>query len=501
MPGTPVKLGPFKGGLNNVSDPTSIRDDELSVSLNWDYDVDGTLISRPAWVADSTLGPVAGKNVDIIGTFVDSAGAVYVIGSTDSGVYYRSSGVWTLIVAGFKSSAAVQYLDKMWIVSEPGSAATGGSWAPVGGYTNVATMPKGMAITVYKDRLWIAAGKTETTNGSRLYFSAIADGSTWNGSDFFDVSKGDGQKLIDIYGISSNLFLFKENSTHVLTYDLSPTKATINLVSKVIGVEAARCIVQYENILYVFHKGYLYELINYTFNKVNIKTSITQGASGTYYLPVHVSLINNRVIVFYYGNIFVFYLFTRTWSQWNNVFFGKVWFDPSTGSGATPSAYIAGSNVIADRTTYTFKETYSSILTETNFVAELTTKIYDLSSPNLFKKLYWWGADLFTAGTVTAKVTPIIYTVAVTWDELASFTWDQLAGNTWSLPLTKDVSVTEVVNTPDPRRKFLKFQKSIRFRNVLFNIKVSVTDWANPTKVYSLSPVVANKEQVTKDVN
>lgn len=501
MPGTPIKLGPFKGGLNNVSDPTSIRDDELSVSLNWDYDVDGTLLSRPAWVTDPTAGPVAGKNIDIIGVFVDTSGATYIIGSTDAGVYYRSSGVWTSIVAGFKSSAAVQYLDKMWIVSEPGSAASGGSWSPGSGYSTVASMPKGTAISIYKDRLWIAAGKLEPTNGSRLYFSALADGTTWNGADFIDVSKGDGQKLIDIYSISSNLFLFKENSTYVLTYDSSPNKATISLVSKVIGVEATRCIVQYENILYVFHKGYLYELINYTFNKVNIRTNITDNASGAYYLPVHVSLINNRVIVFYYGNIFVFYLFTRTWSQWNNVFFGKVWFNPATGSGTVPAAYVAGNNVIASNATYTFTEDYTSGLTEANFIAELTTKIYDLSSPNLFKKLYWWGIDIFNAGTVTAKVTPVIYTVATTWSELASFTWDQLAGNTWAQPLVKDVSVTEVVSTPDARRKFLKFMKAIRFRNILFNIKFTVTDWSSPTKVYSLSPVVANRQQVTKDVN
>lgn len=501
MSGSPLKLGPFSGGLNNVSDPTSISDKELSVCLNWDFDVDGTLISRPAFVPDSTLGPVAGLNVDIIGWFVDSAGAAYMIGSTSGGIYYKSSGVWTLIVSGFKSSAAIQYLDKMWIVAEPGSAVNGGSWSPSGGWTTVATMPKGMSITTFKERLWIAAGQLEPTNGSRLYFSAIADGSTWAPADFIDINKGDGQKIQDIYSLSSNLYCFKSNSTWVLQYDSTPAKGSVNPVSKTIGVEAARCIVQYENILYVFHKGYLYELVNYTFNKVNIRTTITENATGTYYLPVHLSLINNRVLVFYYGNIFVFYLFTRTWSQWNNVFPGRMLFNPTSGSGAIPAQYICGDNVISSRTTYTFTDDFNASLVESGFVAEMSTKIYDFNSPNLFKKLYWWGADVLTAGDVTAKVTPIIFAVPISWSSLAANTWDSLAGNTWARPLNSDVSVIETTTTPGAIRKFLKFMKSIRFRNVIFNLKFTVADWGNPTRVYSLSPVIATKQQVTKDVN
>jgi hypothetical protein len=501
MSGSPIKLGPFKGGLNNVSDPTSISDTELSVAINWDYDVDGTLISRPALVADSTPGPVVATNVDIIGWFVDSAGASYMIGSTNAGIYYKASGVWTLIVAGFKSSAATQYLDKMWIVAEPGSGVNGGSWSPSGGWTTVATMPKGMAVTTFKERLWIAAGQLEPTNGSRLYFSAIADGTTWNPADFIDINKGDGQKLLDIYSLSSNLYCFKSGSTYVLQYDSSPTRASVNSVSRTIGVESSRCIVQYENILYVFHKGYLYELINYTFNKVNIRTDIGDNASGSFYLPVHVSLVNNRVIVFYYGNIYVFYLFTRTWSRWDNVMFGRLSFNPTSGSGSILASYTGGSNAIGDRSTYTLTDGYTTGLVEPGFEAELQTKIYDFNSPNLFKKLYWWGADVLTSGDVIATVTPVIYSVSITWDDLAALTWDDVAANTWARPLNKDVSVTETISTPGAVRKFLKFMRSIRFRNVIFTLKFTVTDWANPTRVYSISPVVATREQVTKDVN
>ncbi len=501
MPGTQIKLGPFAGGLNNSSDPTSIKDTEVAVCKNFDFDIDGTLITRPAFVQDSAPGPVAGLNVDILGWFVDANGASYLIGSTSGGIYYKASGVWTLIVAGFRSYAAVQYLDKMWIVAAPGSAVNGGSWSPSAGWSTVATMPKGMAITTFKERLWIAAGELELTNGSRLFFSAIADGTSWAPADFLDVNKGDGQKLIDIYSLSSNLYLFKENSTYVLQYDSGPTKGVVNSVSKTIGVEANRSIVQYENVLYVFHRGYLYELVNYTFNKVNVRTNITKGAAGTYYVPVHVSLINNRVIVFYYGNIFVFYLFTRTWSQWTNTVFGRIYFDPASGTGNTPAKYVCGNNLVGNINTYTFTEDYQTGLVEPGFVAEVTTKIFDFNAPNLFKKLYWWGVDLLTAGNVTAKVVPVVFSYQVTWADLAASLWSDLDENTWQTPLSKDISVTETISTPGANRKFLKFMKAIRFRNIFFSLSCTVSDWSNPTRIYSINPVIATKEQVTKDVN
>jgi hypothetical protein len=502
MPGNMLKLGPFTGGLNNFSDPTAIKDQELAVCQNFDFDVDGTLISRPPFTVDGTTGPVAGQNVDFIGFFTDLTGASYLLGATTSALYYRTSGAWTLITNTYAPDAGVQYLDKMWLPAPPGSANPGGSWSPSGGFTAIPTMPKGSAISIFKERLWIAAGPLETTNGSRLFFSAIADGTTWNGADFIDVNKGDGQKLIDIYSLSTNLYLFKENATFVLQYDSAPNKGVINPVSKTIGVAGIRCVVQYENILYLFYGDYLYELINYTFNKTNIRVSIVNNSSGTYSTDIWVSLIGNRVLVFYYGNLYVFYLFTRTWSKWvlaTQV--ARPYYQPNSAIAGADATYVCNSNSVADVHTYTFKDGYDPARTEAGVHARLETKIYDLNSPNMFKKLYWWGADAFFNGTVDCYVVPVIYNFSVTWAQMAAFTWAQVTSNTWARPSETDISIHEQVTAPGPVRKFIKIMKSIRFRNVYFILDFTVSDWLNPVKVYSLTPVVAVKEQVPKTVN
>lgn len=496
-----LKLGPFTGGLNNFSDPTSIKDTELSVCKNFDYDVDGTLISRPPVVIDSSTGPVAGKNVDIIGYLITTTGTVYLIACSNNNIYQRSSDVWTLIQSGVKSSACVQYLNKIWIVADPDSANNGGSWDPVAGWTTVASMPKGSAITIFKERLWIAAGKLEPTNNTRLYFSAIGDGATWAGADFIDISKGDGQDLVDLYSLSTNLYLFKENSTHVLQYDSSPSKGVVNPVSKTIGVADIRCVVQYENILYVYHNGYLYELINYQFNKVNIRVDITKNSSGTYFKNVHLSLLGNRIVVFYYGNIFVFYLFTRTWSQWTTAIAqNRFWYIPNSAVGSIPGSYQSASNIVDDRNTYNFLDGLAASRSET-INARFETKIYDFNSPNLYKKLYWWGVDLLSSNTVDAYAVPVIYNFGVTWDQMAAFTWDQVANNTWDRPADIDISIHENIPMPGANRKFLKVQKSCRFRNIYFILDFTITDWLNAVRIYSVTPVINVKEQVAKTTN
>jgi hypothetical protein len=47
VPGQPIQVGPFIGGLNTFSDDTSIADNELVLAENWDLDLDGSLVSRP----------------------------------------------------------------------------------------------------------------------------------------------------------------------------------------------------------------------------------------------------------------------------------------------------------------------------------------------------------------------------------------------------------------------------------------------------------------------
>lgn len=497
MPQNTLKIGPFVGGLNNVSDPSSIDDKELSLVENFDYDVNGTLLSRPPIQAESTSGPTAGVNIDILGFYISSAGAVYVLGASGTALYYRAGGSWTLIQSGIKPVALVQYLDKVWVVVDPTSAGAGGSWSFSAGWSTISSMPKGASITVFKERLWVTGGQNDSVNGSRLYFSAIADGTTWNGSDFLDISKGDGQSLVDLFAISTNLFLFKNNSTYVLQYDTTVSKGTVTSVSRTIGVQGVRCIVQYENILYIFHGGYLYELINYNYNKTNIKVNILKNASGSYFASASVSIVGSRVVVQYLGNVYVFYLFTRQWSKWVGPAIGRMYYVPNT----NPQQYIATTNSVGSNVTYDFIDGYVTGRSEAGAVAKLETKVFDFDSPNLFKKLYWWGADVTASGDMQATVIPIRYTVTATWNDLATTTWDQMATRTWDRPLEIDQSIVESISSAGTQRKFFKFLKALRFRNVYFRLSFMISDWVNPIAVYSITPVLNIKELVPKTVN
>ena len=508
MPGKDVVIGPFQGGLNTASDPTSILDNEVSDIANFDIDLDGSLTARPP-ITSGVQGPVANQNIDIIGIFVDaSTNQFYIIGSTNAQVYSFNAGAWTAITgATFRSSAAIQYLDKMWIVAEPGSGTNGGSWIPGGSLTTVASMPQGQSIQIYKDRLWIGSGLKSTTNTSRLSFSAIANGSSWSGTDFIDINPGDGQKLVDIYSLSNNLYLFKEDSTYVFSYDSAPTKGIVQPISKVVGTSNVRCVVQYENILYVYHEGFVYELINYNYTKLNIKVDFVSDTNLglSYFRPVALSVVGDRVILRFFETQYVFYTKLRSWSKWtSSTFYPSRWWKlPKDSSSSLADSYTSHDARNNNRSVYNLFDGFNLTATET-YNCYVRTKIYDFDSPNVYKRLYWWGIDLLAQGTVVAKVTPVVYSVAITWGSLLTRTWGSLLTNTWSQPLVADTSVTDSIPVANNLiRKFVKVLKSLRFRSIFFEVTLTTTGTSltAPCKLFKIVPVVGVKGLVSKKVN
>ena len=80
MPGAAVKLGPFSAGLNNVGEIGTIPDNALADMVNFEIDVDGTLVSRPAIIVEDGAPPSA----DLIphGYYVRNDGETYSCGTT-----------------------------------------------------------------------------------------------------------------------------------------------------------------------------------------------------------------------------------------------------------------------------------------------------------------------------------------------------------------------------------------------------------------------------------
>lgn len=357
MGGQPLRLGPFLGGLNTASDPTAIADAELAECMNFELDIDGSLISRAPF--KEIIGHAGWTTRILCLAEAVFSGTHYLIGSNSNGVYYFTGGAWTSITTTFEASVAVQYADSVYLVPKPGSANPGGRWNPSGGFVAVAAIPQGQAAAIHKERLFIVPGFGSTTNTSRLKFSDSGDFNTWPAANFIDISQGDGTKLIDITVFQDNLLLFKDHSTYVLAYDVRPTDAVVRKISSTIGVAKQFCVANYENQVYIIdYTGWVYEIINYDFHRLNTKAPFVRDDTAPSSFSdenIFICLLEDRLICRYHRNIYVYGLRTRTWTEWESVqdilhYFGPI----VTVRVSTGNEYYAGSCLSDNKITTQF---------------------------------------------------------------------------------------------------------------------------------------------------
>lgn len=514
-----LRLGPFEGGLNTASDPTAVADSELVSCDNLELDLDGSLVSRPPIVETANLGSWT-ERVNIIGrgTF---AGSNYLIASNSQGTYAFDGTNWTTIKANLKSEVALQYFGYIWIVPKPGTSATqaGGRWDPSGGFVADLNMPEGEAAVFHKSRMFVCPGKSATTNESRLRFTEPVSSSTlnWLSTDIIDVAPGDGQNLIDIEIYNDNLLLFKNDSTYVLAYDIKPTDAILRNINSIIGVSDKRCKVAYENSIFVFHEGNVYEIINYDFSRINLKVPfVLDGAApSTRKETVFLCLLGDRLVVRYFNRIYVFGLKTRTWSTWssaNSILhnFGPLMSFPTDATTATNIKYYAGSsvqgytNIVYIQNACDAVTTEKTISTSYDITCYMLTKNFDFADSHHFKRLMWWGADVLSTRDIVGKANPISQYFKVTWAQLKTHQWSEIKLNKWAYPLGAVVGVsTTATNNAAGGRLFTKFLKSMRFREINFELtlKNDGSTGQGPCRVFSLTAIVGSKQTVTKQVN
>jgi hypothetical protein len=348
--GKNLRLGPFIGGLNTGSDPTAIADAELVTCRNMELDIDGSLVSRPPFVEIEGHSSFTERIVVLCeGVF---SGVHYLIGSNINGVFYYLNGSWTLITNTFRASCAVQYANKIYLVPHV-SSGSGGKWDPVGGFTAVAAIPKGAACAVHKERLFIVPGIAATSNETRIVFTDPGNFDVWPGSNFIDVGQGDGENLIDLTVYQDNLLLFKAASTYVLAYDVRPSDAVVRKVSDTIGVDSQNCVANYENQVYCLHDGWVYEIVNYDFNRLNTKVPfVNDQASPSPFSQESefLGLVGDRLIVRFFARVYVYGLRTRTWSEWDSSRDATHYFGPIVGLHlSTGNEYYAGQCISAYR--------------------------------------------------------------------------------------------------------------------------------------------------------
>lgn len=509
MPGEEIRIGPFIGGLNTFSDSTAIEDTELAELVNFELDLDGSLVSRPPIVelaATMTLG--ATGNMKILGYFVTTGGAPYLIGSNGAtSTYYFDGTSWNLITNSFAASAVCQFRDKAWLLSPIGEPTAGGTWSPSTGYVSEPNMPRGEVIIANKERLWVGLGKNATSNGTRLYLTDLVSGvPTWGVTpSFVDIGPGDGQNIVDLAVYYSDIIIFKQGSTYRFAFDADPSVGTIARVSDNIGATGARCHATYENKVYVLFDNKVYEFSNYSFDRLNNKVPLrASNPSVTLSELNNISVWADRLFISYYDKTFVYSLQTRTWCEWDSSLLtniGKIL--PLPGSqGVMPTAYTYST---LPRTNKLYRiNDYLTSDTET-IVCHFKTKNYDYLTPHRFKKLFWWGADVLCRTGLVAEVQPIVYSTAVTWGEMTAggYLWNH--GGTWDRPLDISYVVEDTVSTQGTtgERKYVKFFKTLRFRMISFRIEATTNGSTTqaPVRVYRLMTGVRDKAPVSKRIS
>jgi len=509
----PLILGPFSKGLNTYDDPTAIQDTELVDALNFDPGFDGSLRSRPPFT--DTLDPLtlgATGTPHLLGYYYDNSGVAHLLaGDGLSSTWRYSSGVWSLITNTFSATDMAQFDGKAWLLPPVGEADPGGYWTPSGGFVPDADMPKGLSITSYKSRLWIAEG-VGGTNPTRIRYSKVlGQPSFWASPGFMDVGAGDGQSVVKILAYFDTMLVFRTKSIWSFQYGVDPATAIQGVVVPGVGLQTPRALVAYENYLYFMYDEKAYQFVNNRAQQINIKVPFRASNLGSTQDPFHVSLFNNRILYSFYELIYVYSLRTQTWTTWRSDVWGPI--------GQVMSSFVAGDTdeafaLPSKPTTLTPSRTVALLHIEDRFsndrenmTCSIQTKNYNFDVPGSYKVLFWWGLDAIFRTNVVGQVSPVLFNAVTMWGQIRTgeATWGTLRDHTWRFPLSEGETfiTTEVVAASGPARKFVKFFKKLRFRQIFFRIRFQ-TDGSTssaPVQIFTISTYMAEKETVSKQIS
>lgn len=527
--GTPLRLGPFTGGLNLAADPTTVADVELVECINFEqaHDNSGTLLSRPPIQTTTDMSATWTERIRMLGTGI-IGGVTSLFGGNADGTYRFSGGVWTQLSSTFNAVACIQYNNIIYFLNEAGGAGISRTLAQWDGTTftilnpaNLNTMLPGFgggSLAIYKERLFIVPGKDATANGSRLVFSDAGAPQTYTTTtQFIDIRPGDGQNLVDLLVYTDNIVLFKEDSTHILSYTSSPNDAEVFPVNNLYGATRRNCVVTYENAIYMYHRGKIYVMgSNYDVQRVNIRVPFVYDATtpSARAEEAFICLFGDRLIVKYYNKTYVLGLRTNSWSEWASSStdlhnFGPLVGIPSNVVSAQADEYYAGSAILSNEKVYLIKDGFNSTDREkadgVNYTisSSVVTKNYDLASSHTYKKLNWWGTDVVSANGIVGTATPLAYGFSTTWGALynASVKWYDAA--TWASALTSNLVVTTTASPGSMSRIFVKFQKGLRYRQINFKVELESSGLTSdsPCKLFSITEFTGTKETVSKVIS
>lgn len=511
MSASPVELGPFLGGWNNRAELSTIADDELTILENFEMDTDGSLVSRPAIVAEETVSPYVAA-MQPLGYYVRNDGETFLVvaTSTNTRIYQLSTKTWTTIWANV-ASGFVQYDNKIVLISQ---AVAGGHWE-AGTFTSTPTMPLAAGIVFYQGRFW-AWGVKGSANATTVWFSNLTVISppssifTWTtASDFFTVSAGDGQWITSLYADRNALLIFRNGSTYQFTFPTAPAAGTLRVISQTIGADNKWALVPFENFYYVYSAGILYQFINYQFYPLNPKKIVFErSALSSLTADVRLSIFGRRVVLWFYGTVYVYSTVTSTWCSWVSPTTRAAHFFPVPPTSLTTEDAVAlavtGENDVAKQKLWRITDAVLGVGAGEEMACRVRTKAYAFGESAKHKRLYYWAVRVRTASGVDATLNPVAVPITgTTWNEMNEVNWNDLG--TWNNPLVLPIEYVDEVEFPTlaPVMSTIKLVASLRFILIYAEIIMLCdgTSATSPTRIYSITPYIGMKATVSKKVS
>lgn len=530
-----AQIKDFSGGLNNFWDPSSIAQNEVPFLQNLEFSPTGALSSRPPITNPDVAFPEAGVFFNFLGYYIEEDGDRFGVftSTTKTYIYNIATEAWTEIwtqpaadfvqYQGYIIMCRINGAGAYWGPSgAPGYNSSTGLWTTTGSNTStIATMPAGRGIELHQERLFLF-GPINSATQSVMYWSNISGeveaspGQDWRwwqtNTGFTSVNGGDGQWITGLVAGYNEITVFRNASTYRFTFSGIPKNGTMAKIQEGIGAENQNCIASYENGLMVLSGDQLYAYFNGNFTSLNDqKVRFEEQASpSTLKIRYSVSIIGSRAIVNFGGSLYVFQIKTGTWSIWkSDTEFARCIEVPTPSNNIGETKYALAISGSANSEKWKLYEivdhTYSTTGSET-IECILRTRIFDFETPNEWKRLYWWAADVIAAGAIKTVVIPasVSYSYA-TWDDVSLdfvgdtkfVAWDDPEA-TWDDPVDIDYRgiVTEINNGfTSKQRNSLKLDNGVRFRRVYFELYLECdgTIVTSPAQIFSITPIIGMK--------
>jgi hypothetical protein len=534
-----AQIKDFSGGLNNFWDPSSIAQNEVPFLQNLEFSPTGALSSRPPIAALDVEFPEADVFFNLLGYYIEEDGERFGVftSPTKTYVYNLNTEDWTQIwdspaadfvqYQGYLIMCRINGAGAYWSPNgAPGYDVSTGLWTITGSNTSViATMPAGRGIELHQERLFLF-GPLNTATQSVMYWSNIAGevelfpGQDWRWWDanngFTSVNSGDGQWITGLVSGYNEVTVFRNASTYRFTFSGLPENGTMAKIQEGIGAENQNCIAFYENGLMVLSGDQLYAYFNGNFTSLNDQRVRFEEKTGAANLKIRyaVSIIGSRAVVHFGGNLYVFQIKTNTWSIWSSsTEFARCIEAPTPSNNIGETRYalaVSGSATSPKWKLYEIVDHSHSTSGSEDIECILRTRIFDFETPNEWKRLYWWAADVMAAGAITAKVFPVsVFYANATWDDVSLdfegdqrfVAWDD-PNASWDDPTDTEFQgiVTEMDNGYTYRqRNSLKLDNGVRFRRVYFELYLECdgTIDTSPAQIFSITPMIGMKAKMS----